>query len=628
MEKFMKIKYGFLALFVFCVLAFTTCDFFNGNDDKNNGIPTVSTVTVSPSNASVAKGGTRNFSANVSGTNNPAQTVTWSIVETDKHELTTITGGTLTVASDESLSILTMRATSTIDTGKYGDALVTINDGSDDSQDDGDFFEPDEDLPPETPNPAAVVNPLLKTKWNQGNPYNLMLPMNGNTRILTSCDITAMAQIIKYHNYAQGSGVSAPYTTSFGASIPAINFANVNFDWGNMLDRYTRADPGTEQEQNAVANLMYHVKVAFWDTGAYDRVFTNFLGYDRDIERHYRVYYNDDDWEAIIKKQLDDDLPVYYRSSRDGGSHAFVVDGYDGTGKFHVNWGWSGAYDGWYSLDALKPREGRDYNSGHAIITNIKPDEGGTGNNIMALRNFSSSESSVVQNEVFTISIRLRGVSYFSGGHVGAALVDTNSEIIEVIGTRTRSSLHPSTTSSTYTINCFVPDSVNAGQYSLMAVLRPTGGEWKTITLSEIGNSIPSSISITVTAATGAPGGGYGMGLTVFTADKTTVSRNESFTITNQFRNLGTERYPGGHAGAVLIDNNNNIVEHVGIRENGALNVGANGNLRNMNCSVPITVPPGLYRLRIVVRPTGADEWRVATLSYQGAPTSIEFTVE
>ena len=90
-------------------------------------IPTVNGVTVSPPSAQVAKGRTRSFSAAVTGANSPVQTVTWSIVQTNKHEHTTINAsGLLTINVEETLSTLTVRATSTADKTKYGEAAVTI----------------------------------------------------------------------------------------------------------------------------------------------------------------------------------------------------------------------------------------------------------------------------------------------------------------------------------------------------------------------------------------------------------------------------------------------------------------------------------------------------------------------
>ncbi len=87
---------------------------------------TVSGVTVTPSAVSVQKGNSQTFSAVVTGNNEPSQTVTWS-VEGGKSQSTVIEGnGKLTVAADETASTLTVKATSTANTAKYGTATVTV----------------------------------------------------------------------------------------------------------------------------------------------------------------------------------------------------------------------------------------------------------------------------------------------------------------------------------------------------------------------------------------------------------------------------------------------------------------------------------------------------------------------
>jgi len=89
--------------------------------------PTVTSVTVGPTSASVIRGQTQNFSATVAGANNPPQTVTWSIDQTNRHAQTTIsTSGVLSVAAAETLTTLTVRATSTANTAISGTATVTI----------------------------------------------------------------------------------------------------------------------------------------------------------------------------------------------------------------------------------------------------------------------------------------------------------------------------------------------------------------------------------------------------------------------------------------------------------------------------------------------------------------------
>ena len=86
---------------------------------------TVSGVAVSPSNINVEKGKTQQFSATVTGTNNPAQTVTWSV--TGGSAGTSIsTSGLLTVAAGETATSLTVTAKSTVDTTKSGSATATV----------------------------------------------------------------------------------------------------------------------------------------------------------------------------------------------------------------------------------------------------------------------------------------------------------------------------------------------------------------------------------------------------------------------------------------------------------------------------------------------------------------------
>jgi hypothetical protein len=90
----------------------------------------VTSVTIEGGNVSVNQGGTVDFVVTVEGTNNPAQTVTWSIVETTHHTDTTIdNAGHLAIDAAESATTLTIRATSTVDTSKYGDVTVTVTTG-------------------------------------------------------------------------------------------------------------------------------------------------------------------------------------------------------------------------------------------------------------------------------------------------------------------------------------------------------------------------------------------------------------------------------------------------------------------------------------------------------------------
>ena len=90
-------------------------------------VGSVTSVTISPKTASVAKGDTQEFTAAVAVTEGAAQTVTWTIEESAKKAGTTISDtGLLTVAADETLTSLTVKAASTVDTSKSDTAAVTV----------------------------------------------------------------------------------------------------------------------------------------------------------------------------------------------------------------------------------------------------------------------------------------------------------------------------------------------------------------------------------------------------------------------------------------------------------------------------------------------------------------------
>jgi hypothetical protein len=97
--------------------------------DANAAPPVVTGVTVTGPD-SVAKGGMETYTAEVAGTGSPPQTVIWTIVETGGNPGTGIDNtGKLTVAGDEALDTITVKAASTLDPGKSNTKTVTITGG-------------------------------------------------------------------------------------------------------------------------------------------------------------------------------------------------------------------------------------------------------------------------------------------------------------------------------------------------------------------------------------------------------------------------------------------------------------------------------------------------------------------
>jgi hypothetical protein len=85
--------------------------------------PTVTGVTVTPSSANVAGGGTQQMNAAVAGNNSPSQAVNWTITGGGS---VNASGLVTAPAATSSAQTLTVRATSQQDTSKFGEATLTV----------------------------------------------------------------------------------------------------------------------------------------------------------------------------------------------------------------------------------------------------------------------------------------------------------------------------------------------------------------------------------------------------------------------------------------------------------------------------------------------------------------------
>jgi len=126
----MKVKNGFVIFFVVLIVLFSACTNPVGGGSGDNpppvtNSPVVTGVTINPATAEVSKGGTQQFSATVTGNNNPAQTVTWTVTG-GVSETVINSNGLLTVAANETAKTLTVKAVSTVEPSVSGTATATV----------------------------------------------------------------------------------------------------------------------------------------------------------------------------------------------------------------------------------------------------------------------------------------------------------------------------------------------------------------------------------------------------------------------------------------------------------------------------------------------------------------------
>ncbi|UCC21655.1 MAG: C10 family peptidase [Planctomycetota bacterium] len=214
------------------------------------------------------------------------------------------------------------------------------------------------------------VAPLVQSKWDQedegGNYcYNYYTP----NHYPTGCVPTAMAQIMRYHEYpTAGIGVQVfqikvDYVTEYWSTRGGDGLGGA-YQWADMtLD----PDGGTgDTERSAIGSICYDaglsVNTSYTSSSSsassYDarEALVDTFGYSNCVFGHNSGNNIGTGLKGMMNPNLDAGLPVLLSVSRIGGSHAVLADGYgyvSSTLYHHINLGWGGSDNAWYALPII-----------------------------------------------------------------------------------------------------------------------------------------------------------------------------------------------------------------------------------------------------------------------------------
>jgi hypothetical protein len=232
-------------------------------------VPTVDSVVINETGVSVAPGGTKIFTARVNGTNTPPQGVTWSLTGGTGTTAINATTGVLTVGANQALnSTLTVKATSTFNTGKSGTATVTV----------------------------AVVKPSGTVKLAQGDdPNTFTLTLTGLT---WDPDLSTDASFFGYGITMVGAVIA----NGAGGDNPAIqNFGNI--EWATERTSDTKVTITLSQYTDSQQKK-------YWGAGTIEMIDLTESGYsnggDVDPEDVW-----DYDWGSRIAKYTEEGKAYY-----------------------------------------------------------------------------------------------------------------------------------------------------------------------------------------------------------------------------------------------------------------------------------------------------------------------------
>lgn len=202
------------------------------------------------------------------------------------------------------------------------------------------------------------VKALVTSKWNQDMYFNTYCPWDRTAaygcdgRVYTGCVSTAMAQVMNYHGH--------PYTGLGGSSYIPGNYGRYTVKFFQQTYNYNAMPNVPSGYSNEMAKLIHHCGVAVQMGYTTQGSGANSVTASEAMKNHFKydsawicpraLYDQIGDWYNALKTDLNARRPMYYAAHNGNDGHAFVVDGYDENDKFHVNWGWGGSGDGYFTI--------------------------------------------------------------------------------------------------------------------------------------------------------------------------------------------------------------------------------------------------------------------------------------
>ena len=258
----------------------------------------------------------------------------------------------------------------------------------------------------------AGIDPLITTEWGQDGVFRQSTPLKNGSKTYPGCTSIAAAQIIYYYRYKSTCSYNDGYVLEHSPMEHEDIEGNYlykdltvkNYDFTGM----TLNGAGSPGELKKTADFIYDVSVTLnaqfgggQGSSALGRQIENafkyYWGFNKTYENNiYRRSgkmkigmveylqipdgsegYRDVSLEEYLYYELDRGRPVMYMAQQSdaGAGHAFIIDGYNDSGLFHVNWGWGGYGNGYYDTSFTDPSN-RSWSRDAMVFCFLEPENG------------------------------------------------------------------------------------------------------------------------------------------------------------------------------------------------------------------------------------------------------------
>ncbi len=346
-----------------------------------------------------------------------------------------------------------------------------------------------------------VVTPLLHDTWHQYSPFWNMTPVVNSKQCLTGCVAHAMAEVMKYYEYPKCGNGSHTYTDVRGCGETlTANFKEHVYDWHNILDSYTLGNY-TQEQADAVARLisdcgiavnMRYSPIASGAFPIYQPIaLTEYFGYDRGLQIYFRDFFSYAEWDRMLKKELAEGRPILISGYSATEAHAFVCDGYDRNGLYHINWGWEGEANGYYDMQIMSPdlpdwfdrnNPEQGLNLTQIVCVGIRPasESMSPERHSFAFSAIKPLDANIARNEAFSVvTSNMSNIGWnIHDGKVCIALKGDGT--IDILKDYEHNFLLEEIEDTTYTdtLTISIPTHIQDGTYRIVPVFQDNG-EWK-----------------------------------------------------------------------------------------------------------------------------------------------------
>lgn len=226
-------------------------------------------------------------------------------------------------------------------------------------------------------NKSNAIEPLIEVEWDQDSGWNSFCPEDDSGpggHAYAGCVAVAMAQNMSIYQYPNTGTGSKTHISDYGALT--VNFEETEYNWD-------LTHPTSPNEHIAI--ILYHLGVAVnmqysaSGSGAFSRdvptAIKTYFDYSNEAKLLSKNdFENESEWIEIIENELSEGRPLYYAGdgNNNEAGHAWNLDGMDGSGRFHFNWGWGGSYNGYYYLHTLNPGS-NNFSYNQQAIVNFRP---------------------------------------------------------------------------------------------------------------------------------------------------------------------------------------------------------------------------------------------------------------